>query len=123
AAGLQNLAFADGEFFPARSVTRNGSLELCGSSRRVEFFGGDGAGGQGRPEGVGKFGGAARGRPGLRGAARAGPGLAVTQAANQWSAAGGDAGFAVEERDGDEICLRVECGRLGGDDDALEGAA
>ena len=49
--------------------------------------------------------------------------LAVAQPADERRTAGRDAGFAVEQRQGDEIGGRVQHGRLGRDDDALERAA
>ena len=46
--------------------------------------------------------------------------LAVTEPADERAAARRDAGFAVEQRQGDEVGRRVEHRRFGRDDDALE---
>ena len=94
----------------------------AGRRLRLSALGGNGAIGEDRDDVVGDLDEAAVDVVPQRFAAAADAQLAVAEAADERRTAGRDAGFAVEERQGDEIGGRVEHRRLGRDDDALERA-
>ena len=121
-AGLQELAFADGELFLASCGTRDDGFELSSRGRAVERLGRHRTVGEDRHNVVGDLDETAVDIEPFRVATGTNAEFAVAQATDQRGATRGNAGFAIEERKGNEIGLCIECGRLRSDDDALEAA-
>jgi hypothetical protein len=122
AAGLEDEAVADGHFFEAGGRAGEGAAEL--------FFGGAFFKHAGEYRSIREYGDDVVGD--LHETAVdvvtdqlvlvAHAKFAVAEAADERGAAGGDADFAVVQRQGNEIGGRFQRGRLWGDDDAVERA-